>query len=148
MNWICSTITKLVLLITLIANKNERGSKKLPLLANKQGYMNEHIERISTYKRISNIHKEKIFLLNCIIFFTHLYIYIYIVIQGMNLQTKKFKNYSCSDLKLENRLNHSKPNNRINKAIIIILGIAISSYISLIYTLSVKSQNSYVHNFI
>jgi len=117
MNWICSTITKLVLLITLIANKNERGSKKLPLLANKQGYMNEHIERISTYKRIFNIHKEKIFLLNCIIFFTHLYIYIYIVIQGMNK----------------------------NKTIYYLLGIAIS-YISLLI-LSVKSHYSYVHIF-
>ena len=82
----------------------------------------------------------------------------------MNIKTNKFKNYSCSDLKLENRLNYSKPyeiicnagdkvrgiiiSKRTNKAIIIILGIAISSYISLIYTLSVKSHYSYVHNYI
>ncbi|BAQ85198.1 hypothetical protein [uncultured Mediterranean phage uvMED] len=65
----------------------------------------------------------------------------------MNYKTNKFKNYNCSDLKLEIRLNDSKPNNRINKAIIIILGIAISSYlINIPYQLN--QQNSYAHNYI
>ena len=66
---------------------------------------------------------------------------------SMNIQTNKFKNYSCSDLMLENRLNYSKPNNRINKAIIIILGIVISIYlINIPY--QVSSNYNYAHRFI
>ena len=86
-------------------------------------------------------------------------------IELLNLMKNKIINYLISsDTKLENRLNYSKPyeiicnagdkvrgiiiSKRINKANNYSRGVVISSYISLIYTLSVKSHYSYVHNYI
>jgi hypothetical protein len=61
---------------------------------------------------------------------------------------QKIINYLISsDTKLENRLNYSKPLRRINKANNYSRGVVISSYISLIYTLSVKSHYNYVPRF-
>ena len=69
-------------------------------------------------------------------------------IELLNLMKNKIINYLISsDTKLENRLNYSKPLRRINKANNYSRGVVISSYISLIYTLSVKSHYNYVPRF-